>query len=120
MQPNQNLAFLTSGVLQGVHDLLEKEHFDWVIVQGDTTSSMAASMAAFYQNYIRDTGGLVWWVWRTSANKTIGSFVNPNHFGAFCAALMGLPVSVFFSSLKNKELNKVPFAIISLIILVIL
>ena len=50
MKPNQNLAFLTSGVLQGVHDLLEKEHFDWVIVQGDTTSSMAASMAAFYQN----------------------------------------------------------------------
>ena len=49
MKPNQNLAFLTSGVLQGVHELMEKEHFDWVIVQGDTTSSMAAAMAAFYQ-----------------------------------------------------------------------
>ena len=50
MKPNQNLAVLTSGVLQGVHELLEKENFDWVIVQGDTTSSMAAAMAAFYQN----------------------------------------------------------------------
>ncbi len=48
MKPNQNLAYLTSGVLQGVYDLLTKEHFDWVIVQGDTTSSMAAAMAAFY------------------------------------------------------------------------
>ena len=70
--------------------------------------------AAFYQNYIRDTGGLVWWVWRTSANKTIGSFVNPNHFGAFCATLMGLPVSCFSqvsrkrtkqSTIRNNKLS---------------
>ena len=49
MKPNQNLASLTSGVLEGVHDLLEREHFDCVIVQGDTTSSIAAAMAAFYK-----------------------------------------------------------------------
>ena len=41
MKPNQNLATLTSGVLQGVHDILGNERFDWVIVQGDTTSSMS-------------------------------------------------------------------------------
>ena len=49
MKPNQDLVNVTSLVLQGIHDLLEREHFDWVIVQGDTTSSMAAAMAAFYQ-----------------------------------------------------------------------
>ena len=49
MKPNQNLTSLTSGVLEGVHGVLEKEHVDWVIVQGDTTTSMAAAIAAFYK-----------------------------------------------------------------------
>ena len=49
MKPNQNLTSLTSGVLEGVHGVLEKEHVDWVIVQGDTTTSMAAAVAAFYK-----------------------------------------------------------------------
>ena len=49
MKPNQNLTSLTSGVLEGVHGVLEKQHFDWVIVQGDTTTSMAAAIAAFYK-----------------------------------------------------------------------
>ena len=48
MQPNQDLASLTSGVLRGIYELLEKDNYDGVIVQGDTTSSMAAAMAAFY------------------------------------------------------------------------
>ena len=48
MKPNQNLTSLTSGVLEGVQGVLEKEHVDWVIVQGDTTTSMAAAVAAFY------------------------------------------------------------------------
>ena len=43
------MTTLTSGVLEGVHGVLEKEHVDWVIVQGDTTSSMAAAVAAFYK-----------------------------------------------------------------------
>ena len=49
MKPNQNLTSLTSGVLEGVQGVLEKEHVDWVIVQGDTTTSMAAAVAAFYK-----------------------------------------------------------------------
>ena len=40
MKPNQNLTSLTSGVLEGVQGVLEKEHVDWVIVQGDTTLSL--------------------------------------------------------------------------------
>ena len=49
MKPNQNLANLTGDVLNGVTSILRKEEFDWVLVQGDTTSAMAGAMAAFYQ-----------------------------------------------------------------------
>ena len=50
MKPNQNLANLTGEILNGVTKILIKEKFDWVLVQGDTTSAMASTMAAFYQN----------------------------------------------------------------------
>ena len=49
MKPNQNLANLTAEVLNGVTQILQKRTFDWVLVQGDTTSTMAGAMAAFYQ-----------------------------------------------------------------------
>ena len=49
MKPNQNLANLTAEVLNGVTRIIQKRKFDWVLVQGDTTSTMAGAMAAFYQ-----------------------------------------------------------------------
>ena len=49
MKPNQNLANLTGEVLNGVTQILQKEKFDWVLVQGDTTSTIAGAMASFYQ-----------------------------------------------------------------------
>ena len=49
MKPNQNLANLTAEVLNGVTRILQERKFDWVLVQGDTTSTMAGAMAAFYQ-----------------------------------------------------------------------
>ena len=49
MKPNQNLANLTGEVLNGVTNILLQDEFDWVLVQGDTTSTMAGAMAAFYQ-----------------------------------------------------------------------
>ena len=49
MKPNQNLANLTAEVLNGVTQILQNRKFDWVLVQGDTTSTMAGAMAAFYQ-----------------------------------------------------------------------
>ena len=52
MKPNQNLANLTGEVLNGVTHILQQEKFDWVIVQGDTTSTMSAAMAAFYKKVL--------------------------------------------------------------------
>ena len=49
MKPNQNLANLTGEILNGVSHVLKQEEFDWVLVQGDTTSTMAGAMAAFFQ-----------------------------------------------------------------------
>jgi UDP-N-acetylglucosamine 2-epimerase (non-hydrolysing) len=49
MQPGQSLSELNARILLGMQQVLEAEKPDWVIVQGDTTTSMAASLAAFYQ-----------------------------------------------------------------------
>jgi UDP-N-acetylglucosamine 2-epimerase (non-hydrolysing) len=49
MTPQQSLSDITVGVIAGLEPILREERPDWVLVQGDTTSAMAASMAAFYQ-----------------------------------------------------------------------
>jgi len=48
MKPNQDLTGVTTDVLQGLRSILAEEKPDWVLVHGDTTTSMAAAMAAFY------------------------------------------------------------------------
>lgn len=49
MAPNQTLESLTSKVLIGISDLLVEIKPDVVFVQGDTTTTFAASLASFYQ-----------------------------------------------------------------------
>ncbi|MFA6809131.1 MAG: UDP-N-acetylglucosamine 2-epimerase (non-hydrolyzing), partial [Eubacteriales bacterium] len=49
MKHGQTLSELTSGILQGVEKILEVEKPDMVLVQGDTTTTFAAALAAFYQ-----------------------------------------------------------------------
>lgn len=48
MAPNQDLYDITTKVLVGLRDVLKDFHPDTVLVHGDTTTSMAASLAAFY------------------------------------------------------------------------
>ncbi len=48
MKPNQSLADIVIGVLSGLEPVLKQERPDWVIVQGDTTSTFAAALASFY------------------------------------------------------------------------
>jgi UDP-N-acetylglucosamine 2-epimerase (non-hydrolysing) len=50
MRPNQALAYLTARAVEAVSDYLEKERPDMVLVQGDTTTTFAGSLAAFYNN----------------------------------------------------------------------
>lgn len=49
MQPNQSLAELTAAVITQLDPVLEKLQPDWILVQGDTTTVMAAAMTAFYR-----------------------------------------------------------------------
>ena len=49
MAPNQDLYDITSKVLLGLRDVLQDFAPDVVLVHGDTTTSMAASLAPFYR-----------------------------------------------------------------------
>jgi len=48
MAPNQDLYDITAKVLLGLREVLKDFRPDTVLVHGDTTTSMAASLAAFY------------------------------------------------------------------------
>lgn len=48
MKPGQTLFDITSDVLLKIKAVLEAEHPDAVLVHGDTTTSFAAALAAFY------------------------------------------------------------------------
>ena len=50
MQDKQSLEYITSTVLSQIGWIIEQERPDIVLVQGDTTTSMATAMAAFYQH----------------------------------------------------------------------
>lgn len=49
MKQGQDLYDVTSRVLVGMREVLKQVHPDVVLVHGDTTTSMAAALAAYYQ-----------------------------------------------------------------------
>lgn len=49
MEQGQSLSSITTKVLQGFGEILEREWPDLVLVHGDTTTSFAAALAAFYR-----------------------------------------------------------------------
>lgn len=49
MKPNQDLYDITSNVLLGIRDVLTEAKPDVVFVHGDTTTSSATALAAFYK-----------------------------------------------------------------------
>jgi UDP-N-acetylglucosamine 2-epimerase (non-hydrolysing) len=48
MKPQQDLFDLTCNILKGLKSILDKEHPALVMVHGDTTTTMAASIASYY------------------------------------------------------------------------
>jgi UDP-N-acetylglucosamine 2-epimerase (non-hydrolysing) len=48
MRPGQDLSAITGSVLDGIKVVLEEAAPDYVLVHGDTTTTMAASLAAYY------------------------------------------------------------------------
>jgi UDP-N-acetylglucosamine 2-epimerase (non-hydrolysing) len=49
MKPGQDLTDITSNILLGLRDVLKQGRYDFVLVHGDTTTTLAASLAAFYE-----------------------------------------------------------------------
>ncbi len=49
MRPNQTLADLTARCLAGIDAILAETRPDCVVAQGDTTTVLAAALAAFYR-----------------------------------------------------------------------
>lgn len=49
MKPGQSLTRLTCDILSGMERVLNQYQPDWVLVHGDTSTSLGASLAAYYQ-----------------------------------------------------------------------
>ena len=49
MHSNQDLHQLTALILSNVNSIIRKVSPDWILVQGDTTTAMAASLAGYYE-----------------------------------------------------------------------
>lgn len=49
MKPGQTLSSITGGVVEGISQTIKKCSPDIVLVHGDTTTSFAAALAAFYE-----------------------------------------------------------------------
>ncbi|MDR2132190.1 MAG: UDP-N-acetylglucosamine 2-epimerase (non-hydrolyzing) [Clostridiales Family XIII bacterium] len=49
MRPNQTIGAITANVLAGLEGVIEKEAPDVLLVHGDTTTTFAAALAAFYR-----------------------------------------------------------------------
>ena len=50
MKPNQNLHSLTGIIIEELRKVINDFHPDFIFVHGDTTTTMASSLSAFYSN----------------------------------------------------------------------
>ena len=50
MRPNQSLAESAAAIFTHLPAVLQRLQPDWVLVQGDTTTVMAAALLAYYQH----------------------------------------------------------------------
>lgn len=86
MKPHQCLSDLTGAVLHGMQGILQSVKPDLVLVHGDTTTTMAASLAAFYQKIpighveagLRT--GDIYSPWPEEANRKLAGALAKLHF----------------------------------------
>ena len=85
MQPNQTLASLTSRCLTEVDRVIAETKPTFVLAQGDTTTVLAASLAAFYNkiSFVHVEAGLrsgnLFSPWPEEMNRRVSSIVATRH-----------------------------------------
>jgi len=92
MKPGQDLTDITTGVLAGMRTMLARWRPDAVLVHGDTSTTLAASLAAFYQRIAVGhveaglrTGNL-YSPWPEEANRKLTGALARWHFAPTAAA----------------------------------
>lgn len=96
MRPNQTLAGLTARLMDGIDGWLEVTQPDMALVQGDTTTVLAASLACFYRRIpighveagLRT--GNIWSPFPEEANRRLASPLMALHFAPTEAARAAL------------------------------
>lgn len=86
MKPTQNLSDVTCAVLQGLQPIIEAEAPDLLLVHGDTTTTLSASLAAYYQRVpvghveagLRT--GNIYSPWPEEINRKIAGSIASIHF----------------------------------------
>lgn len=86
MQPGQGLTEITCRILQGMQPILQEFRPDVVLVHGDTSTTLATSLAAFYQRVpvghveagLRTSN--LYSPWPEEANRTLTGHLAMYHF----------------------------------------
>lgn len=96
MKPGQDLTDITVGVLQGLRGVLQSWRPDAVLVHGDTSTTLAASLAAFYERIpvghveagLRT--GNIYSPWPEEANRKLTGVIANWHFAPTLASQANL------------------------------
>lgn len=96
MKPGQDLFDVTSKILLGLRAVFDEFQPDWVLVHGDTTTTLSASLAAFYKQIkvahveagLR-TGNMLS-PWPEEANRTLTGRIAQLHFAPTQASASNL------------------------------
>ena len=86
MKPGQTLTELTCNILKGMESVLDEFKPQWVVVHGDTTTTMATSLAAYYRQIkiAHVEAGLrtnnLYSPWPEEANRQITGRLTALHF----------------------------------------
>lgn len=86
MRPHQDLTDITTMVLGGLRDVIREERPDVVLVHGDTTTTLAASLAAYYERIpvghveagLRT--GNIYAPWPEEINRKVADTIATYHF----------------------------------------
>lgn len=109
MTNNQSLSYLTGNILSRLTNILEQDHPDLVIVHGDTTTTLAASLSAYYHQIpvAHVEAGLrtgnIYSPWPEEINRKLTSSLAAIHFAPTDTAQLNLiregisPQSIFLT-----------------------